>query len=70
MRKTIITIAAMLFLLSLHTELAAQIPDKESQISQAESLLERRRWGQARVALDRLVDELDPVNDKQEVEWI
>ena len=70
MRKTIITIAAMLLLLSLPAELAAQIPDKESQMSQAESLLERRRWGQARVALDRLVDELDPVKDKQEVEWV
>ena len=69
MRRTILTLAAVLCVATASVELAAQIPDRETQTTAVESMLERRRWGDARVALNSLVAELDPIKDKRQMEW-
>ena len=69
MRRTILTLAAVLCVATAPVELAAQIPDRETQTTAVESMLERRRWGDARVALNDLVAELDPIKDKRQMEW-
>ena len=61
MRRTILTLAAVLCVATAPVELAAQIPDRETQTTTVESMLERRRWGDARVALRDLIAELDPI---------
>lgn len=69
MRRTILTLAAVLCVATAPVELAAQIPDRETQTTTVESMLERRRWGDARVALNDLIAELDPIKDKRQMEW-
>lgn len=69
MRRTIITLAAVLFMAMSPTEIVAQMPDIESQYTAVEEMLERRRWGDAHVALKELTTKLDPIKHKREMEW-
>lgn len=49
--------------------LVAQPSDVRDRKDKIETMLERRRWGEARVALRNLMQTLDPVRDMHTVEW-
>jgi TolA-binding protein len=48
----------------------AQIPDKRTNIEYVEGMLERNRWGDARVALLRADEGLDPIANRRDIEWV
>ena len=63
-------IAAVLFALaSFATPATAQTTDKRERIDDINTMLERRRWGEARMALERLSSELNPIIDYNDVVW-
>lgn len=51
------------------TQVVAQLPARSKRVDDIETMLERRRWGEARVALERFSRELNPVVDVHDVEW-
>ena len=70
MRKRIFRLAILLFATTVTTQTVAQVPDRSERIDDLEAMLERRRWGEARVALDRFRSELNPVVDMHDLEWV
>lgn len=69
MRKRIFRLAILLFATTVTTQTVAQVPERSERIDDIEAMLERRRWGEARVALDRFRSELNPVVDMHDLEW-
>ena len=69
MRRNAFIVAVLFALTSFATPATAQTIDKRERIDDINTMLERRRWGEARVALDRLSSELNPVIDYNDVVW-
>mgnify|MGYP003288671894 FL=1 len=70
MRRKIITLA-LLWMVSLVPVAAdGYNPQLDRMRNQAEELLERRRWADAKQALKRLRSELDPVENRYDMEWV
>ena len=69
MKKNTFIAAVLLVLASFATPATAQTIDKREHIDDINTMLERRRWGEARMALDRFSSELNPVIDYNEVVW-
>lgn len=59
-----------MFLASMPMDVAAQIPDKRVRMEHIESMLERNRWGDARVALLEFEKGLDPITERRDIEWV
>ena len=59
-----------MFLASMPMDVAAQIPDKRVRVEHIESMLERNRWGDARVALLEFEKGLDPITERRDIEWV
>ena len=70
MRREIIFGALLLCLVLLPCGADAQVSDKVKGFDYVESMLQRRRWGEARVELERLGAQLNPVTQSAEVEWV
>lgn len=70
MRRKIITLAVLVFLAAMPCSVEAQIPDKRANLEYIESMLERNRWGDARVALSAVSSKLDPISDRRDIEWV
>ena len=70
MRREIIFGALLLCLVLLPCGADAQVSDKVKGFDYVESMLQRRRWGEARVELERLGAQLNPVTQSVEVEWV
>ena len=69
MKRSTFIAAVLLVLASLTIPATAQTTDKRDRIDDINTMLERRRWGEARMALDRFSSELNPVIDYNEVVW-
>ena len=69
MKRSTIIAAVLLVFASLTTPATAQTTDKRERIDDINTMLERRRWGEARMALERFSSELNPVIDYNEVVW-
>lgn len=59
-----------MFLASVPQSIMAQVPDKRARVEHIESMLDRNRWGDARVALLEFEKGLDPITDRRDVEWV
>ena len=70
MRRIIFKFAISLLATVVVSESMAQVPLSSGRVGYVESMLERGRWGEARVALNRLGRELDPIVDAGTVEWV
>ncbi len=69
MRRYSIIVAVLFALTSLATPVTAQTINKREHINDINTMLERRRWGEARMALERFGAELNPVIDYNDVVW-
>ena len=70
MRREIVLAVMLLGFALLPCGADAQVSDKVKGFDYVESMLQRRRWGEARVELERLGAELNPVTQSAEVEWV
>ena len=69
MRRNTFIVAVLFALTSFATTAAAQTTDKRERIDDINTMLERRRWGEARMELERFSQELNPVADYNDVVW-
>ena len=69
MRRNAFIVAVLFALTSFATPTTAQTIDKRERIDDINTMLERRRWGEARVALNRLSSELNPIVDYNDIVW-
>lgn len=69
MRRNTFIVALFFALTSFATPATAQTIDKRERIDDINTMLERRRWGEARMALERFSDELNPIVDHNDVAW-
>ena len=70
MRNRIISLFLSLFMAVAIFDASASIPNMESRIEQARDMVERCRWGEARVALEELYNGLNPQLNPVEYEWV
>lgn len=63
------TIAVLMLLMAMPKGAVAQIPDRRAEMEHIESMLERSRWGDAYMAIDRFSASLDPIVDNRDIEW-
>ena len=70
MRRNAFIVAVLFALTSFATTATAQTTDKRERIDDINTMLERRRWGEARMALERFSQELSPVVDYNDVVWV
>lgn len=70
MRRNAFIVAVLFALTSFATPTTAQTTDKRERIDDINTMLERRRWGEARMALDRLSSELNPIVDYNDIVWV
>lgn len=70
MRRNSFIVAVLFALTSFATPAAAQTIDKRERIDDINTMLERRRWGEARMALERFGSELNPVIDYNDIVWV
>lgn len=69
MKKSIVRFAILLVAAVIAVDAMAQIPARSERVDDIETMLERGRWGEARVALERYRRDLDPIKDVREIEW-
>ena len=69
MRRNAFIVAVLFALSSFATTTTAQTFDKREQIDDINTMLERRRWGEARMALERFSAELNPIVDYNDAAW-
>ena len=69
MRRNAFIVAVLFALSSFATITTAQTIDKRERIDDINTMLERRRWGEARMELERFGAELDPIVDYNDVAW-
>lgn len=69
MRRNAFIVAVLFALSSFATTTVAQTTDKRERIDDINTMLERRRWGEARMALEKFGSELNPIIDYNEVVW-
>jgi outer membrane protein assembly factor BamD (BamD/ComL family) len=70
MRRNAFIVAVLFALSSFATTTTAQTTDKRERIDDINTMLERRRWGEARMALDRFSAELNPIVDHNDIAWV
>ena len=70
MRRNAFIVAVLFALSSFATTTTAQTTDKRERIDDINTMLERRRWGEARMALDRFSAELNPIVDYNDIAWV
>ena len=68
MRRNTFILAVLFALGSIATTTAQTLQQRES-IDDINTMLERNRWGEARMALERFSSELDPIVDYNDVVW-
>ena len=69
MRRNAFIVAVLFALSSFATTTTAQSADKRERKYDINTMLERRRWGEARMALERFSAELNPIVDYSDVAW-
>ena len=69
MRRNTFIVAVLFALSSFATITTAQTIDKRERIDDINTMLERRRWGEARMELERFSAELNPIVDYNDVAW-
>ena len=69
MKKSIIRFTVLLVAAVIAVDAMAQIPAHRGRVDDIETMLERGRWGEARVALERYRRDLDQIKDVREIEW-
>ena len=69
MKKSIFVLATLLLSTSIVVDAVAQIPSRRERVDDIETMLERGRWGEALVALERYRRGLDPIKDVRQIEW-
>lgn len=69
MRRNAFIVAVLFALSSFATTTTAQSTEKRERIDDINTMLERRRWGEARMALERFSAELNPIADHNEIAW-
>lgn len=69
MKKSIISFAILLLSAVTAVDSVAQVPAHRERVADIETMLERGRWGEARVALERYRRNLDPIKDVRDIEW-
>ena len=70
MRRNAFIVAVLFALASFATTATAQTTDKRERIDDINTMLERRRWGEARMALERFGEELNPIVDYNDIVWV
>ena len=69
MRRNAFIVAVLFALSSFATTTTAQTIDKRERIDDINTMLERRRWGEARMELERFSAELNPIIDYNDIAW-
>lgn len=69
MRRNAFIVAVLFALSSFATTTTAQTTDKRERIDDIKTMLERRRWGEARMELERFSAELNPIVDYDDIAW-
>ena len=70
MRRQIISFLALFILAATSVEVVAQGPDIAGRKAEIEDMLTRGRWGEAHEALVALERDINPIDNRLDVEWV
>lgn len=70
MRRQIISFLALFILAATSVEVVAQGPDIAGRKTEIEDMLTRGRWGEAHEALVALERDINPIDNRLDVEWV
>lgn len=70
MRRQIISFLALFILAATSVDAMAQDPDIEGRKAEIEDMLTRGRWGEAHEALVALERDINPIDNRLDVEWV
>lgn len=70
MRRQIISFLALFILAATSVEVVAQDPDIAGRKAEIEDMLTRGRWGEAHEALVALERDINPIDNRLDVEWV
>lgn len=70
MRRQIISFLALFILTATSVEVVAQGPDIAGRKAEIEDMLTRGRWGEAHQALVALERDINPIDNRLDVEWV
>lgn len=70
MRRQIILLATLATVVFATVDAVAQKPSIAARKADIEDMLDRGRWGEAYAAISALAEDVDPVTNRQDLEWL